>query len=168
MIRRVKKRAAGLSFPLIRDILLFVFGMIGVGYETVFTKIDRPTLLLLYAAMLGLPAFLNANESRNADEQQIAEALKKLRGEPKDNQAEDADRADEDRRAELRAEMLAIDRRAAERRTEKRKYPEADDLDLFDEDDELGDVHQLPRRRHRPPPDSGDDNGDSNGHRRSR
>jgi hypothetical protein len=42
----------------IRDVVLFVSGLAGVMYETVLTSSERPTLLILFAAMLGLPAFL--------------------------------------------------------------------------------------------------------------
>jgi hypothetical protein len=49
-------------WPLIRDILLFFGGLAGVAYETLGSQADRPTLLLLFAAMMGLPAFLRADE----------------------------------------------------------------------------------------------------------
>ena len=45
------------KWPLVRDVVLFFGGMAGVGYETLGRDIDRPTLLLLFAAMMGLPAF---------------------------------------------------------------------------------------------------------------
>ena len=51
-------------WPLIRDVALFVAGLAGVIHETVFTSLERPALLVLYAAMMGLPAFLRADESR--------------------------------------------------------------------------------------------------------
>jgi hypothetical protein len=54
-------------WPLIRDILLFFGGLAGVTYETVSSQIDRPTLLLLFAAMMGLPAFLRSDESKKDD-----------------------------------------------------------------------------------------------------
>lgn len=50
------------KWPLIRDILLFCGGLAGVAYETLASQADRPTLLLLFAAMMGLPAFLRADE----------------------------------------------------------------------------------------------------------
>lgn len=46
-------------WPLIRDLALFTMGALGVIHETVITRIERPSLLLLFAAMMGLPAFLN-------------------------------------------------------------------------------------------------------------
>lgn len=46
------------QWPFIRDSLLFLGGLAGVLHETVFTAAERPTLLILFAAMLGLPAFL--------------------------------------------------------------------------------------------------------------
>lgn len=52
---------------LVRDILLFVVGLGGVANEALIQEAERPTLLLLYAAMLGLPAFLRSDE-RNKDD----------------------------------------------------------------------------------------------------
>ena len=48
-------------WPLVRDITLFLGGLAGVLHETIFTELERPALLVLYAAMMGLPAFLRAN-----------------------------------------------------------------------------------------------------------
>lgn len=62
MLDRMKRR----GFQLSRDSLLFGGGMIGVGYETVFTKGERPGLLFLFGAMMGLPAFLRMDEKRSA------------------------------------------------------------------------------------------------------
>lgn len=39
----------------------------GIGiavYETLFEHVDRPTLLLLAAAMIGLPSFINIDRNR--------------------------------------------------------------------------------------------------------
>jgi hypothetical protein len=54
-------------WPLIRDIVLFVGGMAGIANEALSYNAERPTLLLLYAAMVGLPAFLRSDE-RHKDE----------------------------------------------------------------------------------------------------
>lgn len=54
-------------WPLIRDISLFVAGLAGVAHETLVSHAERPTLLLLYAAMLGLPAFLRSDEKGKGD-----------------------------------------------------------------------------------------------------
>lgn len=43
---------------------LFVFGLAGVTYETLVSASDRPTLLILFSAMLGLPLFLKADEKK--------------------------------------------------------------------------------------------------------
>lgn len=42
--------------------VLFVVGLLGVAHETLVSDADRPTLLLLFAAMIGLPAFLRQDE----------------------------------------------------------------------------------------------------------
>lgn len=51
-----------------RDGVLFVIGLLGIAHETLVSKADRPTLLLLFAAMVGLPAFLHKDEKRQAKE----------------------------------------------------------------------------------------------------
>lgn len=53
-----------MRWPQIRDVLLFVGGMAGVLHETVIATAERPTLLILFAAMMGLPAFLPSREDR--------------------------------------------------------------------------------------------------------
>jgi hypothetical protein len=53
------------SYPQWRDSSLFLTGLGLIVYEAVFRSgPERPTLLLLYAAMCGLPAFLKADEKR--------------------------------------------------------------------------------------------------------
>ncbi len=42
--------------------VLFTAGLLGVIHETVISSTDRPTLLLLFAAMMGLPAFLQTDK----------------------------------------------------------------------------------------------------------
>lgn len=41
-----------------RDLVVFLAGLGGFGYEVVVSHADRPTLLFLLACMMGLPAFL--------------------------------------------------------------------------------------------------------------
>ena len=50
---------------LTRDNILFWAGLIGVAYQTVVEKADRPTLLILLGTMMGLPVFLAVDEIRN-------------------------------------------------------------------------------------------------------
>lgn len=45
-----------------RDTILFTFGLLGIIYETLAQGGERPTLLILFAGMVGLPAFLNSDE----------------------------------------------------------------------------------------------------------
>jgi hypothetical protein len=52
----------GLKWPALRDIVLFFGGLAGVFHETVIATAERPTLLILFAAMMGLPAFLRHDE----------------------------------------------------------------------------------------------------------
>lgn len=52
------------SWPFLRNLSLFVGGMGGVIHETLGRTQERPTLLLLFAAMMGLPAFLRMDEKK--------------------------------------------------------------------------------------------------------
>jgi hypothetical protein len=52
------------SLKISRDGVLFAAGLLGVLHETLLGTQDRPTLLLLFAGMMGLPAFLRADEAR--------------------------------------------------------------------------------------------------------
>lgn len=45
-----------------RDAILFFGGFLGVAYETLGEQVDRPSLLIVFAAMMGLPAFLRRDE----------------------------------------------------------------------------------------------------------
>jgi len=47
---------------IIRDIIIFGVGIAGIVYETLVEKADRPSLLILFAAMVGLPTFLRGDE----------------------------------------------------------------------------------------------------------
>jgi hypothetical protein len=49
------------SFRISRDLVLFCVGLLIVVHETLFTEIDRPSLLIVGAALLGLPFYLRAN-----------------------------------------------------------------------------------------------------------
>lgn len=51
-----------------RDGILFVTGILGIVYETAISKAERPTLLLLFAAMVGLPAFLQYDQRKQGGE----------------------------------------------------------------------------------------------------
>lgn len=42
--------------------ILFLGGLAGTVHETLLVQNDRPTLLILFAAMMGLPAFLAPTE----------------------------------------------------------------------------------------------------------
>lgn len=50
------------KWKVVRDILLFFGGMIGVANEAFFQATTDPTLLILFGAMMGLPAFLRKDE----------------------------------------------------------------------------------------------------------
>lgn len=50
------------SFLQVRSTVLFVGGLAGVAYVTLVDNTDRPTLLIMFGAMLGLPLFLRSDE----------------------------------------------------------------------------------------------------------
>lgn len=54
--------------PAIRDVILFVVGLAGIIYVTVTDGGDRPTLLIMFGAMIGLPAFIRTDEARHKNE----------------------------------------------------------------------------------------------------
>lgn len=45
-----------------RDSILFFAGIAGVFHETVIAETERTSLLLLFATMMGLPAFIRRDE----------------------------------------------------------------------------------------------------------
>jgi hypothetical protein len=50
-------------WPFIRDVVLFVVGILGIAYQTVVAASPDPSLLLVYAAMCGLPIVLHKDQS---------------------------------------------------------------------------------------------------------
>jgi hypothetical protein len=48
----------------IRDAILFLGGLLGVMHETLVAAQPREVLLLVFAAMMGLPAFLRLPEDK--------------------------------------------------------------------------------------------------------
>lgn len=55
------------EWKLFRDILLFLGGLAGVGFEALAKSSPDPSLLVLFGAMLGLPAFFQRDESLRRD-----------------------------------------------------------------------------------------------------
>lgn len=53
------------TFTQIRAAALFAGGLLGVAWVTVIEDTDRPTLLILFGAMLGLPLFLRNDASHS-------------------------------------------------------------------------------------------------------
>lgn len=54
-----------MKWPFLRDVILFAAGLAGIAHETLIERADRPQLLLLFAGMLGLPAFLPRRNGKN-------------------------------------------------------------------------------------------------------
>jgi hypothetical protein len=54
------------TFRVSRDTILFAVGLLGIAYETLVEGGDKPTLLVLFGAMVGLPAFLRTDEKAKA------------------------------------------------------------------------------------------------------
>jgi hypothetical protein len=53
------------TFVQVRSAVLFVGGLVGAAYVTVVDQTERPTLLILFAAMMGLPLFLRTDEKNH-------------------------------------------------------------------------------------------------------
>jgi hypothetical protein len=49
---------------LYRSVALFVAGLLGTGYEVVVNHVERPSVLVLLAGMMGLPAFFERDADR--------------------------------------------------------------------------------------------------------
>lgn len=49
---------------LTRDGVLFTVGIAGIIYETLAHNLERPMLLMVFAGMVGLPAFIQRDENR--------------------------------------------------------------------------------------------------------
>lgn len=52
-----------ISAKTLRDWISFASGLAGVAHETLLRDIDRPALLLVFAALMGLPFALGADRS---------------------------------------------------------------------------------------------------------
>ena len=48
-----------------RDTILFIFGLGGIVYETLSGGAEKPTLIIAFVGMLGLPLFIRSDEQRN-------------------------------------------------------------------------------------------------------
>jgi hypothetical protein len=53
-----------------RNTVLFVGGLLGTAHETLLEHAERPTLLVLFAAMMGLPAFLSPGINGGIEQRQ--------------------------------------------------------------------------------------------------
>lgn len=58
MRNRLLKLRQSLSKIFTRNGILFTAGLLGVAHETLLEHFQRPTLLILFAAMMGITAFL--------------------------------------------------------------------------------------------------------------
>jgi hypothetical protein len=50
-----------------RDAVLFTIGLAGIVHETLFATVERPYLLMLFAACIGLPVFRQLDADRRRD-----------------------------------------------------------------------------------------------------
>jgi hypothetical protein len=51
-----------------RDGILFLGGLLGAAHETIIASAERPTLLVLFGVMMGLPAFLPRHTDKDEDD----------------------------------------------------------------------------------------------------
>lgn len=52
----------------LRDIILFFGGLAGIAYQLMAAKVVEPTLTVVFAAMMGLPAALWGDHKRKDDD----------------------------------------------------------------------------------------------------
>jgi hypothetical protein len=65
-----KRKRRGWHIRLTRDLVIFGTGILGILHEVFLSTSDRPTLIILFGAMIGLPAFLrlDAKDNKKEDE----------------------------------------------------------------------------------------------------
>ena len=51
-------------YRITRDGVLFASGLLGVTHETFFSASERPFLLTVFGAMMGMPLFIRMDEKR--------------------------------------------------------------------------------------------------------
>lgn len=90
-------------WELLRDVSLFIVGLVLVINESGRAGSERPTLLILYAAMMGLPAFLQTDVRRR--ERKETEELER-------DETEERERKDRAELERLRSEALERARKA--------------------------------------------------------
>jgi hypothetical protein len=73
-----------------RNTLLFTGGLLGVAHETLLQHAERPTLLILFAAMMGLPAFLPSGSAPETEDLKEIEVVKKMDDQSKEEESEQA------------------------------------------------------------------------------
>lgn len=60
-----------LQWNITRDVLLFFGGLAGAAHETLASGAERPYLLVLFGAMMGIPAFLTSDrEGKKAEKRE--------------------------------------------------------------------------------------------------
>lgn len=56
------EKLRGKVFGIVRDVVLFVLGVFGIIHETILAGEERPFLLVLFAAMVGLTGVIRGVE----------------------------------------------------------------------------------------------------------
>lgn len=59
-----------------RDTILFVGGLAGLTYETLTAHAEKPTLIIAFIGMLGLPIFIRSDEARKLTARDILQSHK--------------------------------------------------------------------------------------------
>lgn len=60
-------RAPRFRLKFSRDTLLFVLGLAGLVYETISGGAEKPTLIIAFVGMMGLPLFIRGNDDDDED-----------------------------------------------------------------------------------------------------
>jgi hypothetical protein len=58
-------RGVRITWAAARDVVLFVAGLAGVAHQTLIASAPSTELLIVFASMMGLPAFLRKDEHRS-------------------------------------------------------------------------------------------------------
>jgi hypothetical protein len=105
-----------MRWPILRDVSLFLGGMAGVLHETLLSHSERPTLLILFAAMMGLPAFLQGGEGSNTASERIMRPHSRATQKRQRIETREREAQDEIEQAEITAEVERVLRARREAR----------------------------------------------------
>lgn len=66
------------SFKITRDTICFVGGLAGLAHQTLIASAEKPTLIIAFVGMLGLPLFIRGDEARRSDAKEALDQAKQI------------------------------------------------------------------------------------------